>query len=345
MKKSFIAVAAASAFAALCLPVFSGCSGEVSYRQAVDENGEGYYIASVSGQSARLDGEYVIPEYYGEGQNRFPVKEIATEGFAGTGFTKITVPATVEKIGTAAFMYNRYLKEVEIAPASPLKEIPWGAFGYCTALKHISLPDGLQTIEGMAFYGCSALEELAMPNTVVSAGVSAFNQCSSLASVNFSSSLVSIGDLCFGGCSSLQEVNLPNSMHDTVTAAEGDVPEQTVPAIGVAAFYLCTALRSVKIGSGITQITNGAFGGCTALQEVYLPAGLKSVKGVYEGDGVVYMHAFALDSAIQKVYFGGTREQWEEVEAASDNLPYVSGSTVSDNSYLFGAEIVCGAVY
>ncbi len=85
------------------------------------------------------------------------VKEIGV--FINCGIEKITIPAEVETVGTDAFYGCTQLKEVKFEEGSNLKEVKSRAFGACTALEKICIPEGAQ-IYASAFDGCSALAEI-----------------------------------------------------------------------------------------------------------------------------------------------------------------------------------------
>ena len=80
---------------------------------------------------------------------------------------------------------------------------------FCTSnIKHISLPDTMQTIPNWAFEYCSNLRTINIPNSVKSIEYRAFYGCSSLQTINIPDSVGSIGDEAFYGCSNLQTVNI-----------------------------------------------------------------------------------------------------------------------------------------
>lgn len=85
------------------------------------------------------------------------VKDIGV--FINCGIEKITIPAEVETVGTDAFYGCTQLKEVKFEEGSNLKEVKSRAFGACTALEKICIPEGAQ-IYASAFDGCSALAEI-----------------------------------------------------------------------------------------------------------------------------------------------------------------------------------------
>lgn len=55
-----------------------------------------------------------------------------------------------------------------------------GAFGGCTNLSSIILPDSLTTIGAYSFYNCTGLQSVVIPNTVTSIGLWCFNNCTSI---------------------------------------------------------------------------------------------------------------------------------------------------------------------
>lgn len=351
MKKSVIAVLVAAAVSALCIPVFSGCSAQVGYALKTDESGNCYYSVSAEGFTASLKGEVVIPEEYGEGDRRFPVKEIADQAFSGTGITKVTIPATVEKIGTAAFSYNNNLTEVVFAEDGKLEEISWGSFAYCLNMRTFNVPSSVKTVDGMAFYGCTNLEEVNLSAGMQKINTQAFAECKALASINLPEGFKSIGTAAFYNCTSLKSIILPDGMSDEVepsldadgnqiTDEEGNPVSVTVPAVGPIAFFGCESLKYAVFGEGITAIPEGLFGSCYALESVYLPASLKEVKGLYATSSIAYGHAFFNTDSFKTVYYAGSQEQWEQI--VIDKTVY---KEISSNGTFINAEKIFNTKY
>ena len=320
MKKLFSAVLTLLLIA-LCLPV-SACSDGADFTLK-EENGEKYYSVKIFSAG----GDFVIPAYYGEGEEKAPVKEIEKEGFAGTSATKITVPATVEKIGVAAFAYNNYLKQVVFEEGSSLKEIPRGAFGYCRALEKVNIPDGVKSIGVLAFIECGKLKDVNMPASLESIGDRAFESCLSLSSADFKTALKSIGDFAFYR-TALTEIKIPDGAEE----------------IGRSAFHTCEKLETAVIGAKVKVLKSGVFGYCISLKEIYLPAGLEKIEGAYYKDGALETgHAFHSDKALQDVFFAGSEEDWEKVVIVSD--PVTESSATFDNSAIFNAAKHFSAAY
>lgn len=299
---------------------FTGCSADINYLLKYDGDGNGYYSISCSGFTASLKDEYKIPAYY-EG---LPVKEVEAEGFAGTHIVKLIVPATIEKIGVAAFSYNRLLKSVEFEEGSNLKELSRGAFGYCSALKEVRLPDGLEKISEMAFESCTKLESVNMGTSLEIIADKAFEHCNSLDGVVFPETLKEIGAQAF-----------------YETAVSAIVIPDSVEKIGYSAFHTCTSLKTLTVGKGVSVITSGAFGYCTSLESVYLSSTLKSIEGAYFIDGKFECgHSFHSAEKLKDIYFDGTKEEWEELKSNINNEKYeYSSEVVFDNGSLLNATV------
>lgn len=328
--KKLTAIISAIAMLAISAPAFSGCgSGKVNY--TLSEEGGKHYIVSCSGFG--LDGEYEIPAYYGEEgtDNYAPVTEIAAEGFASSGFSKITVPETVTEIGVAAFSFCNSLKAVEFNDGIQLEKFSHGLFGESVSLQEIKIPDSVKTLDGLVFKGCKRLSSVIMSG-VETIGVRAFEGCTALESIAFPSTLTTIGDRAFFRAG-LKSVEIPDSVHD-ITKTDGD-KETVVKGLGYAAFNYCLKLESAKIGNGVKVISSGAFGYCTALKEVYIPLSVKEVQGAYYEDGAFRCgHAFYGDTALTDVYYDGTAEQWKDIKIETKT---VYENMTMDNSALVNA--------
>ena len=248
MKKlSLVLLSSAIAFT-FTAPLFAGCGGgEVNF--TLSEEGGKHYVVSCSGLTGNLSGEYEIPAYFGEGENYAPVTEIAEQGFSGTGFSKITVPETVTKIGTAAFSFSYSLTTVVFKDGIKLDSFSHGMFGECRSFESIVFPDSVVTMEGLVFSGCQNLKSVTLSDNLTEIGVRAFENCVSLEGIIFPSSLKNIGTGAFYN-TGLKEIELPASLTDT----------EDKRGIGYSAFNSCTKLESVKIEGGVTTISSGAFG-------------------------------------------------------------------------------------
>ena len=134
----------------------------------------------------------------------------------------------------------------------PVTSIGDNAFGFCSSLTSITIPNSVTSIGDDAFYNCSSLTSITIPNSVTRIGDFAFCGCSSLTSITIPDGVTSIGNYAFEHCSSLTSITIPNS----------------VTRIGDSAFCGCSSLTSVTIPDSITSIGTCAFEGCKKLTQI-----------------------------------------------------------------------------
>ena len=79
------------------------------------------------------------------------------------------------------------------------------AFGKCSALTSVTIPNCVTSIGNGAFERCSGLTSIEIPNSVTFIGGSAFADCSSLSSVTIPNSVTSIDGGAFGNCWALSD--------------------------------------------------------------------------------------------------------------------------------------------
>ena len=187
--------------------------------------------------------------------------------------------------------YNSYSGEV-VVPASieykgevyAVTMIGNHAFGNCTSLKAVSLPNSITAIEDYAFVGCSNLTEIEIPKGVTAIQVRTFEDCTGLTSVKIPEGVSIIANSAFEYCTSLKTIDLPQSIQYITELAfyqcqslnSITIPDN-VTTIDRRAFEGCSALRSVNLSKNTVSIGELAFYGCSALTEITLPRNLNSI--------------------------------------------------------------------
>ena len=132
-----------------------------------------------------------------------------------SGLTSITIPDSVTHIGWGAFEWCDGLESITVERDNP----NYHSAGNCiietasktliAGCKNSVIPnDGSVTSIGdYAFGGCSGLTSITIPDSVTSIGYYAFSYCSSLTSVIIPNSVTSIGYRAFYECSDLTTIN------------------------------------------------------------------------------------------------------------------------------------------
>ncbi len=147
---------------------------------------------------------------------------------ACSSLTSINIPNSVTNIGWCAFdgtaWYNNqsdglvyagllaycYKGTMPEETCIILKEgttgIVGGAFGGCTGLTNINIPNSVTNIGPASFSGCSGLTSIYIPNSVSYIEDDTFGDCFNLINVYLSSSVNTIVHNAFNGCDSIMNV-------------------------------------------------------------------------------------------------------------------------------------------
>ncbi len=250
------------------LPVSAeGVSGDYTYE--VDSETLKGYLTGYTGK----DTEIVLPDEL----DGTMIAGISADTFYNCDtLEKITIPASITEIGESAFFDCDNLKEFAVAedsetyyakdgvlfrkkdnclmaypPALPatsyvvpdgVKELYYAAFGKCTNLQEIQLPDSLQYIDDWVF-AYDTFSSISIPDSVVEICDYAFAYCENVTEWTLPSELTYIGNAAFANCTGMTEVVLPTEL----------------TAIGQAAFA-GTGLQEITIPASVEEIGYSAFG-------------------------------------------------------------------------------------
>jgi len=173
------------------------------------------------------------------------LKTIGFSAFYNTKLTSITIPASVETIGNAAFSSSyayqttSILATVTFANGSNLKEIEGYAFAGA-GISTITIPASVETIGQLAFHGCGLLTTVTFANgsNLKEIGFHAFTG-SGITSITIPAS-VEIIDEAFAVCASLQTVVFAGRQNITFVP-NNNSGGRTLP------FIYCPALTSITV--------------------------------------------------------------------------------------------------
>ena len=171
-----------------------------------------------------------------------------------------------------------------IAIPNSVTSIGMWAFSGCSKLTSITIPSSITSIDMDAFRNCIGLTSVEIPNSVTSLGGESFCGCSGLTHVTISNSLTSIGVWTFKGCSNLTSIEIPSSITSIGNEAFAGCKSLTsitipnsVTSIGDEAFYTCSGLTSIELSNSLTSIGSSAFSGCSGLTSITVPNSVTSI--------------------------------------------------------------------
>ena len=243
-------------------------------------------------------GDVVIPD---------GVTEIYSFAFSyKSSVTSIYLPASVAKIGSAAFkgctklqgftvsednkkftsvngvLYTADRKQLEAYPAAKENEsytvpsgvecIRYDAFYEASHLTGITLPGSLTEIGGYAFQECYNLTGVTIPAGVTKIGTNPFAECKKLNSIKIAS-----GNDHFvvenGALMNVEKTRLIS--YAAASANTSYIMPDTVTELDWGAFYRAEKLEKLTLSKNLSSVGYSACYGCSNLTSVVIPNGVK----------------------------------------------------------------------
>lgn len=168
----------------------------------------------------------------------------------------LTIPSTVNRLGTNAFQGCSGLESITIASSS-LTALSDSVFADCSALESVELPASITSLGGKSFQNDANLTTLTMPgfSSITEIGSQCFEGCSNFAgfnsatdgSISFPATLASLGQQAFKNCKKIESV---------------DLSATTIRTIGSSTFS-GTNLQIISMPTTLATIAASAFEGCT----------------------------------------------------------------------------------
>lgn len=180
-----------------------------------------------------LSGDVVIPSTIVNNDITYSVTIVEKDAFNKCQLMEsITLPSTIDSIGTTAFYNCPLLKELAI-PAS-VKRIGTGVASYCISLSQIKVDPANETycdVDGVLFNkaktqlwlfpGNSPLNDYVVPEGVDSLMKNAFLDCRSITSLTLSNTVTFIGDCAVYTCPQLKSLYIPASVTEIEPGGAG----------------------------------------------------------------------------------------------------------------------------
>ena len=234
-------------------------------------------------------------------------------------FDESNKTATVTYRGSSFDSYNNEYSGSVVIPSSvtyngttySVTSIGEWAFGYCSSLTSVTIPNSVTSIGSDAFEYCSGLTSVTIPNSVKSIGRWAFFGCSGLTSPVYNAHIFAFMPTSYSGA-----YTIPDGIESIAGGAFSDysgLTSVTIPnsvtSIGDAAFYRCTSLTSITIPNSVTSIGRSAFNGCSGLTSpvynahcfAYMPTSYSGAYTIPEGIKQIAGGAFIDCSSLTSV--------------------------------------------
>jgi hypothetical protein len=186
------------------------------------------------------------------------------------------------------------------------------AFGKCSNITSVKIPNTVKTIGSSAFSGCSSLSTINLPSSITTIGADAFYGCESLRAIVIPCSVTSIGmgaaytSNPFQFCSSLERIVVEsgNTVYDSrdncnaIIQKSGEIQD----------YYkdfntLIAGCKNTIVPSSVEEIGNYAFAG-TGLTHIEIPNNIQAIGNNAFYGNYVEKDEFVCHSSLDPANFG-----------------------------------------
>lgn len=311
-------------------------TGSVGLEYSVNYDEE---TCTITGIGTCTDNDVIIPEYI----DGYYVTHIDDRAFYNcTSINKITIPASIEFIGSQVFYKASnlttvclngskiYFEEDFLKQAHITKvifngsEIPSEILYGCENITDVVIGESVYKVGSYAFYRCTSIENVYFNNSLavwfnmfkyantnpLKSGANLYINNTLLTHVDIPDTVTEIGAE-LRNCISIKSVNIPKNVKsissyafESCTSLTSITLQDRVSEIGYAAFMNCSSLKEIVLPDSVTYIGSYAFAGCSSLTKITIPDSLETI-----GDS-----AFRDCTSLKDVYYVGDFACWFDIE-------------------------------
>ena len=228
---------------------------------------------------AAMTGDLVIPT---------SVTTIGANAFIGTGFDgKLDFQAQIEEFPAAIF---QGLNFTSVSFSGSVKSIGDRAFENCKQLATVTFGQGLETVGQYAFYNSGLSGALTFPDSLKKIDTYAFAKCPHITEITLPEGNATIEYGAFTGDTGVQKIKIPLSEiqfdklnnggywiftqyteNKLETIVVGTAPNEESMSLFSNSLG---GLKTIVIGTGVSEINNYAFGSANSLESALYPSNL-----------------------------------------------------------------------
>ena len=237
---------------------------------------------------AAMTGDLVIPT---------SVTTIGANAFIGTGFDgKLDFQAQIEEFPAAIF---QGLNFTSVSFSGSVKSIGDRAFENCKQLATVTFGQGLETVGQYAFYNSGLSGALTFPDSLKKIDTYAFAKCPHITEITLPEGNATIEYGAFSGDTGVQKIKIPLSEiqfdklnnggywiftqyteNKLETIVVGTAPNEESMSLFSNSLG---GLKTIVIGTGVSEINNYAFGSANSLESALYPSNL-TIYNAYQGN-------------------------------------------------------------
>ena len=269
----------------------------------------------------------------------YPANEIPKKAFYNNKtIHSITIPASLESIGTQAFYGSVLNKFTSFDTYMRLKSIGEEAFKDCKYLTDMYYCADIKVIEKGTFENCLNLKQMSSQN-VIEIKESAFRNCKNL-TFYLDGSLEKIGDYAFENVHEVKDNGYyfenPQLSYIGKNALKGCQNEsfnfKTYMNLNeLPSFEGCSKLTSITLPKNVKQIPVGIFTGCTSLAYVYMSENIEYIAENAFSDCNSLYYLYIPVSKTPEVFnnsFSDLNYQLTKLAVPADYLPFYKNHPV-----------------